>query len=43
LARNRGAAVLSSKITPIDDIRSTSLYRRRVAKSLLEEFLTSLR
>jgi CO/xanthine dehydrogenase FAD-binding subunit len=36
-------ATLSSEITPIDDIRSTALYRRRVAENLLEEFLTSLR
>jgi xanthine dehydrogenase iron-sulfur cluster and FAD-binding subunit A len=37
------SAALSSEITPIDDIRSTALYRRRVAENLLEEFLASLR
>lgn len=33
-------SVLMSEITPIDDIRSTAEYRRRVAQNLLGEFLT---
>lgn len=33
-------AVLASEIAPIDDIRSTADYRRRVAQNLLGEFLT---
>jgi CO/xanthine dehydrogenase FAD-binding subunit len=35
-------AALLSEIIPIDDIRSTAEYRKRVAANLLEEFLTSL-
>jgi CO/xanthine dehydrogenase FAD-binding subunit len=31
---------LTSEIAPIDDIRSTAAYRRRVARNLLLEFLT---
>ena len=34
-------AALVRDISPIDDIRSTALYRQRVARNLLEEFLTS--
>jgi CO/xanthine dehydrogenase FAD-binding subunit len=34
-------AALSSDISPIDDLRSTAQYRLRVARNLLEEFLTS--
>ncbi len=33
---------LSREIAPIDDIRSTSRYRMRVAQNLLDEFLNSL-
>lgn len=33
--------VLLSEIAPIDDIRSTAAYRRRVAQNLLGEFLSS--
>jgi CO/xanthine dehydrogenase FAD-binding subunit len=33
---------LSSEVQPIDDIRSTAEYRRRVAGNLLEEFLLEL-
>jgi len=32
---------LMAEISPIDDLRSTEMYRRRVAANLLEEFLTS--
>ena len=32
---------LANDISPIDDIRSTALYRQRVAGNLLAEFLTS--
>ena len=35
-------AALIAEIVPIDDIRSTSEYRRRVAVNLLQEFLTDL-
>jgi len=38
-----GRAALLSEVLPIDDIRSTAEYRRRVAANLLEEFLTELR
>jgi CO/xanthine dehydrogenase FAD-binding subunit len=34
---------LLAEVLPIDDIRSTAEYRRRVAANLLEEFLTELR
>ena len=34
-------AALVRDISPIDDIRSTALYRQRVARNLLEDFLTS--
>lgn len=33
-------AVLDREVSPIDDIRSTAAYRRRVAGNLLEQFLT---
>jgi CO/xanthine dehydrogenase FAD-binding subunit len=36
-------AALLAEVLPIDDIRSTAEYRRRVAANLLEEFLTDLR
>jgi len=36
------AAVLSSEIVPIDDVRSTANYRRRVAVNLLRDFLSKL-
>ena len=36
-------AALLAEVLPIDDIRSTAEYRRRVAANLLEEFLTKLR
>jgi len=35
-------AALLAEVLPIDDIRSTAEYRRRVAANLLEEFLTEL-
>jgi xanthine dehydrogenase small subunit len=34
---------LLAEVQPIDDIRSTAEYRRRVAVNLLEEFLLELR
>lgn len=34
-------AALASEIAPIDDMRSTAHYRRRIAQNLLEEFLRS--
>jgi CO/xanthine dehydrogenase FAD-binding subunit len=34
--------ILAREIVPIDDIRSTSRYRLRVAQNLLEEFLSQL-
>ncbi len=36
-------AALLAEVLPIDDIRSTAEYRRRVAANLLEEFLTEFR
>jgi CO/xanthine dehydrogenase FAD-binding subunit len=33
---------LASEIAPIDDVRSTAAYRRRVAQNLLREFLETL-
>jgi len=33
---------LAREIAPIDDVRSTAQYRRRVAQNLLEEFLREL-
>jgi CO/xanthine dehydrogenase FAD-binding subunit len=38
-AIRRARAALENEITPIDDIRSSAVYRRRVAGNLLEEFL----
>jgi CO/xanthine dehydrogenase FAD-binding subunit len=35
-------SAIVAEISPIDDIRSTAEYRKRVAVNLLEEFLTSL-
>lgn len=35
-------AALASEVKPIDDIRSTAIYRTAVAANLLEEFLRSL-
>jgi CO/xanthine dehydrogenase FAD-binding subunit len=45
LARDPGSAraALASEIAPIDDIRSSSNYRLRVAANLLEEFVVRLR
>jgi CO/xanthine dehydrogenase FAD-binding subunit len=37
------ARVLRSEIAPIDDIRSTAVYRARVAENLLRDFLMGLR
>jgi CO/xanthine dehydrogenase FAD-binding subunit len=37
------ARILADEIAPIDDLRSTALYRRRVASNLLLEFLRTLR
>jgi CO/xanthine dehydrogenase FAD-binding subunit len=36
----RATAALLEDIAPIDDIRSTAAYRRRVAQNLLQEFLS---
>jgi CO/xanthine dehydrogenase FAD-binding subunit len=36
-------AALAGEVKPIDDIRSTAEYRKRVALNLLDEFLQSLR
>jgi xanthine dehydrogenase iron-sulfur cluster and FAD-binding subunit A len=33
---------LSKEIVPIDDIRSTAVYRLRVAANVLEDFLLQL-
>jgi CO/xanthine dehydrogenase FAD-binding subunit len=35
-------SAIAEEISPIDDIRSTADYRKRVTVNLLEEFLTSL-
>lgn len=37
---DEAVATLATEITPIDDIRSTAEYRRRVACNLLRQFLT---
>jgi xanthine dehydrogenase iron-sulfur cluster and FAD-binding subunit A len=37
-----GRAALAGEAKPIDDIRSTAMYRVAVAENLLEEFLRSL-
>lgn len=39
----RAQAVLREEITPIDDLRSTAIYRRRVSVNLLQEFLATRR
>jgi CO/xanthine dehydrogenase FAD-binding subunit len=36
---DRARAVLAAEIAPIDDVRSTAAYRRRVAENLLTDFL----
>lgn len=38
----QGRAALAREVKPIDDIRSTAMYRRVVAENLLEEFLRQL-
>lgn len=38
----KGVAVLTDEISPIDDIRSSSAYRMRVAGNLLADFLSSV-
>ncbi len=35
-------ASLAAEVAPIDDMRSTALYRARIAQNLLEEFLLSI-
>ncbi len=40
---DQARVALLAEVLPIDDIRSTAEYRRRVAANLLEEFLTELR
>jgi len=42
-AAHAARLALLSEVKPIDDIRSTAEYRRRVAANLLEEFLLQLR
>lgn len=39
---SRARAVLNAEIAPIDDIRSTAIYRSQVAENLLGEFLRGL-
>jgi CO/xanthine dehydrogenase FAD-binding subunit len=41
-ALDRAGAALLAELSPIDDVRSTAAYRRRVAVNLLSEFLESL-
>lgn len=41
-AVEEAARVLSEEVAPIDDIRSTALYRRRVAANLLRDFLARI-
>jgi CO/xanthine dehydrogenase FAD-binding subunit len=41
--RKAARAALACEVKPIDDIRSTAEYRKRVALNLLDEFLQSLR
>jgi len=41
-AFDRAGAALLAELSPIDDVRSTAAYRRRVAVNLLGEFLESL-
>jgi CO/xanthine dehydrogenase FAD-binding subunit len=40
--KSAALAELAREIAPIDDVRSTALYRTRVARNLLAEFLSSL-
>jgi CO/xanthine dehydrogenase FAD-binding subunit len=40
--QNAARAALASEVKPIDDIRSTAEYRKRVALNLFDEFLQSL-
>lgn len=40
--RASARSALISEVRPIDDIRSTALYRRHVAANLLDEFLDML-
>jgi CO/xanthine dehydrogenase FAD-binding subunit len=40
--QNAARATLASEVKPIDDIRSTAEYRKRVALNLLDEFLQTL-
>jgi CO/xanthine dehydrogenase FAD-binding subunit len=40
--QNAARAALASEVKPIDDIRSTAEYRKRVALNLLDEFLQTL-
>jgi len=42
-ARLAAQAALAAEIAPIDDVRSTSAYRARVAANLLAEFLLTLK
>jgi CO/xanthine dehydrogenase FAD-binding subunit len=37
---DEAAAILGREIAPIDDVRSTADYRRRVSMNLLKRFLT---
>jgi CO/xanthine dehydrogenase FAD-binding subunit len=39
---NEAQSVLAREIVPIDDMRSTALYRRRIAQNLLAEFCETL-
>jgi xanthine dehydrogenase iron-sulfur cluster and FAD-binding subunit A len=41
-AINAAKAALSKEIVPIDDVRSTALYRLRVSANVLEDFLSQL-
>jgi CO/xanthine dehydrogenase FAD-binding subunit len=41
-SKRAARAALLAEVFPIDDIRSTAEYRRRVAANLLDEFLTEL-
>jgi CO/xanthine dehydrogenase FAD-binding subunit len=41
--RAAARAILEGEISPIDDLRSTAAYRRRVAGNLLEQFLDETR
>jgi xanthine dehydrogenase iron-sulfur cluster and FAD-binding subunit A len=41
-AAEAARAALRTSITPIDDIRSTSAYRRQVAENLVARFFSDL-